>query len=94
MEDITAEDITNCKKVLFTALKDAPMPSKDGLIGDANDDGAVNMKDVLVLRKQLAGMEPIINMANADCNGDGDVNMKDVLLLRKFLAGLIPGFVS
>ena len=94
MEDITAEDTTNCKKVLFTALKDAPMPSEGGLIGDANDDGAVNMKDVLVLRKQLAGMEPIINMANADCNGDGDVNMKDVLLLRKFLAGLIPGFVS
>ena len=89
MEDIAAPDTIDCKKVLFTALKDAPMPSEGGLIGDANDDGAVNMKDVLVLRKQLAGMEPIINMANADCNGDGDVNMKDVLLLRKFLAGLI-----
>ncbi|MCQ2405390.1 MAG: dockerin type I repeat-containing protein, partial [Clostridia bacterium] len=59
------------------------------LLGDANDDGAVNMKDVLALRKQLAGMNPEINMTNADCNEDGDVNMKDVLLLRKFLAGLI-----
>ena len=94
MEDITAEDITNCKKVLFTALKDAPMPSEGGLIGDANDDGAVNMKDVLVARKYLAGLDPTINLDNADCNGDGAVNMKDVLLLRKFLAGLIEGFVS
>ena len=59
------------------------------LLGDANGDGAVNMKDVLVHRKQLAGMSPEINMANADCNEDGDVNMKDVLLLRKFLAGLV-----
>lgn len=58
------------------------------LYGDANDDGAVNMKDVLILRKQLAGLMPIINMANADVNGDGSVNMKDVLELRKYLAGL------
>ena len=59
------------------------------LYGDANDDGAVNMKDVLILRKQLAGMMPIIDMANADVNGDGNVNMKDVLVLRKQLAGLL-----
>lgn len=58
------------------------------LYGDANDDGLVNMKDVLILRKQLAGLMPIINMTNADCNGDGNVNMKDVLELRKYLAGL------
>ncbi len=62
---------------------------EDGLLGDANDDGAVNMKDVLVLRKQLAGMSTEIDMKNADCNEDGEVNMKDVLVLRKFLAGMI-----
>ncbi len=94
MEDIAAEDTTNCKKVLFIALKDAPMPRDGGLIGDANDDGAVNMKDVLVARKYLAGLNPTINFVNADCNGDGAVNMKDVLLLRKFLAGLVEGFIS
>ena len=67
----------------------AKLPTVEKLLGDANDDGAVNMKDVLILRKQLAGMSPEINMINADCNEDGDVNMKDVLMLRKFLAGLI-----
>ena len=55
--------------------------------GDANGDGAVNMKDVLALRKYLAGLDVSLTEA-ADCNGDGAVNMKDVLSLRRFLAGL------
>ena len=58
-------------------------------LGDANGDGAVNMKDVLTLRKQIAGMTVFCHVENADVNGDGDVNMKDVLMLRKFLANII-----
>ena len=59
------------------------------LLGDANDDGNVNMKDVLLMRKFLAGIDVTYNAQNADCNEDGTVNMKDVLQLRKYLAGLI-----
>ena len=59
------------------------------LYGDANDDLGVNMKDVLVMRKFLSGMNVAINMTNADTNADGAVNMKDVLLLRKYLANLV-----
>ena len=64
--------------------------SHDETIGDANGDGAVNMKDVLVLRKVLAGMsvEGYVEAA-ADVTADGAVNMKDVLQLRKFIAGLV-----
>ena len=58
-------------------------------LGDANGDGAVNMKDVLTLRKQIAGMTVFCHVENADVNEDGDVNMKDVLMLRKFLANII-----
>ena len=59
------------------------------LLGDANNDNAVNMKDVLLIRKFLAGMDVSVDMANSDVNEDTFVNMKDVLMLRKFLAGLV-----
>ena len=55
--------------------------------GDVNADGTVNMKDVLGLRRFLAGLDTGV-AGNGDVNGDGDVNMKDVLMLRRYLAGL------
>ena len=64
-------------------------PSIDVIYGDANDDCEVNMKDILVMRKFLAGMKEYIDMKTADANGDGEVNMKDVLLVRKFIANII-----
>ena len=88
MKDITVDDMMNCVGVVMTATEDAPLPS-DKLLGDANDDGNVNMKDVLLARKHLAGIEVTINLDNADCNCDGSVNMKDVLMLRKYLANII-----
>ncbi len=73
-----------------TEPSEQPTGSGDIITGDANGDGLVNMKDVLVLRKVLAGMtvEGYIEAA-ADVTADGAVNMKDVLQLRKFVAGLI-----
>ncbi len=61
-------------------------PSQAVLAGDANNDGVINMKDVLTLRKLLAGIAVEINEAAADFNGDGAINMKDVLGLRKEIA--------
>ncbi len=62
------------------------------LLGDANDDGAVNMKDVLTLRKVLADFDVPMNYYNADVNRDSLVNMKDVLMIRQFLADIIKSF--
>ena len=56
--------------------------------GDANDDGVVNMKDVLVMRKYLGGLDVSCNLRNSDVNADDAVNMKDVLLVRKYIAGM------
>jgi hypothetical protein len=59
--------------------------------GDVNEDGAVNAKDVLRLRRYLAGgwaaPDDALNVASADVNGDDVVNAKDVLRLRRYLAG-------
>lgn len=56
---------------------------------DVNDDGVVDMKDVLNLRKYIAGMNVSINQANSDANGDSKIDLKDVLYIRKTLAHLI-----
>lgn len=57
--------------------------------GDANADGNIDMKDVLTVRKYLAGMDVVIDLDGADAYADGEVNTKDVLALRQYLAGII-----
>ncbi len=66
-----------------------PSEPTTSLLGDANEDSAVNMKDVLLARKYIASLTDNLNLINSDVNEDGTVNMKDVLMLRKFLAGLV-----
>ena len=56
------------------------------LVGDANGDGVINLKDVLVLRKYLAEMPVEIDLVGADMTRDNTVNMKDVLALRLRIA--------
>ena len=68
---------------LPTALAAAEASS---IAGDVNADGTVNMKDVLSLRKALAGLDTVAG--DGDVNLDGDVNMKDILLLRRYLADM------
>ncbi len=54
--------------------------------GDANDDGYVSGKDLILLRQYMAEMDVTIHEANADVNADGYVSGKDVILLRQYLA--------
>lgn len=82
-------DLTGETDVTATAVETTATQATELVCGDANNDGAVNMKDVLVVRKYLADIEVAIDLGNADTNNDGDVNMKDVLNLRKFLAGIV-----
>ena len=56
--------------------------------GDVNGDGAIDMKDVLLLRKFIANVGDPVDEIAADANGDGAIDMKDVLLLRKFIANM------
>ncbi len=60
------------------------------LLGDANDDGDVTSKDVLLTRRYIAGLEDVrdIDAVAADVNIDDDVTSKDVLVMRRFIAGL------
>ena len=53
-----------------------------GLLGDVNDDGKVNVTDVMLLVNHIIGNNStIFNMANADVNGDKKITVTDVMVL-------------
>lgn len=57
-------------------------------VGDVNDDGVVDVADVIVLRRYLAGdYEVVIDEFAADMDNDGYITVADVVLLRRFLVG-------
>ena len=87
-----SESATNTATATATEPAATETGVREILLGDANDDGSVNMKDVLVMRKALAGIEVFVNNFNADVNQDDSVNMKDVLQIRKLLANIIEHF--
>ncbi len=60
----------------------------DCLSGDADNDGSVDLADIVSLARYIAGgWDVTIHEINADVNGDGVLNLKDVVLIRRFLAG-------
>lgn len=56
--------------------------------GDLNEDTSIDVRDVILLRKFIAGgYEVIIDEDSADVLKDGILNVKDVTTLRRFIAG-------
>ena len=63
----------------------------DGLLGDADGNATVNVKDATAIQKVVAGL----SVANydetvADADEDGKVNVKDATAIQKWVAGLLP----
>jgi len=67
-----------------------------GSPGDVNDDGIVNLSDVIYLARYLfrGGPEPVF-MPSADVNTDCQVNIADAIIIAKWYffrwVGLQPG---
>lgn len=59
----------------------------DYIPGDLNTDNAVNMKDVVALRRYIVGDDVVINEPAADVNDDGSAGMKDVVQIRQHIVG-------
>ena len=58
----------------------------NGVLGDVNDDGLVNLDDALLLTAYVVdGSVWLINPFLGDVNGDGLVNMADALLLIAYV---------
>lgn len=58
------------------------------LAGDADGSSSVNLQDVVLLQRYLAGgWGAQVDFDHADVNADGSLDLRDVMLLRRFLAG-------
>ncbi|WP_255884424.1 dockerin type I repeat-containing protein, partial [Ruminococcus sp. zg-921] len=55
--------------------------------GDINEDGKVNLRDVIRLNQFVAGWNVKVNEGAKDVNGDGKVNLRDVIRLNQYVAG-------
>lgn len=60
------------------------------VVGDVNGDGAINMKDSVLLSRYVAKWSGYdgtkVDLAAADTNGDGAINMKDSVILSRYVA--------
>ena len=61
---------------------------KDYEPGDVNDDGKVNVADVIMTRRATAGGYDVkINEKAADVNSDSKVDAADIILMRRYITG-------
>ncbi len=68
-------------------------PSVLGLLGDANEDGVVNVKDATAIQKHIASLITLSDtgVILADADQNSVVNIKDATAIQKFVAGLPTG---
>lgn len=68
-------------------------PVKKVLVGDANEDGYINMGDVTSIIQHIGNRDEYElteqGIANADTNGDGQVTGEDSIIIQRHIAGEI-----
>ena len=69
-------------------------PQDTILLGDADLDGKVNVKDATIIQKSAAGLTLLSDDAKlaADVDGSTTVNVKDATAIQKFVADMETGF--
>ncbi|MBQ9742114.1 MAG: dockerin type I repeat-containing protein [Ruminococcus sp.] len=74
--------------------KDPSEPDVTGLLGDANEDGKVNVKDATAIQKHIASLASLSDTGRilADVDANGNVNIKDATAIQKHVAGMTTGY--
>lgn len=103
VEKITASRVIadNQTRLYYSSTKEKSLTNRDiaiatpvysfdfpAILGDVNDDGLLNAKDILILRRHAADWQIDFNLDNADSNADKKINAKDILVFRKTIANL------
>ena len=66
----------------------------DPILGDANFDGSVDVRDVTAIQKYKAGLTKLTRtgIRAADVTGDEEVSVRDATQIQRYLANIITGF--
>ncbi|MBN1696215.1 MAG: glycoside hydrolase family 11 protein [Spirochaetales bacterium] len=65
----------------------------EGILGDANGDGEIDIRDALVTAQYYVGLAPANFIpAAADTNCDGAISIVDALVIAQYYVGLVDGF--
>ena len=75
--------------VIMSALLIGTGVSAASLSGDANGDGEIDNKDVVILFRFLSGSTKNVVEDNCDYNNDGEINNKDVVILFRWASNPI-----
>jgi len=66
-------------------MVDLVCPADESIMGDLNDDGTLNVQDIIIMINIILGDE--YNEA-ADLSGDGIINILDVIQLINLILGV------
>ena len=66
-------------------MVDVVCPADEGIMGDLNDDGTINVQDIIIMVNIILGVEEY-NEA-ADLSGDSIINVLDVIQLMNLILG-------
>lgn len=82
-EFVSYEDVVAATDVINTAIDNLV---EGVLLGDANDDGRVNIDDATYIQNFLVKLEDVINELAADVNKDGKLTVMDTTMIQVRLA--------
>ena len=86
---VTTEDYTEP-----TTEPTTEAPKKDIILGDADSDSEITIKDATKIQRVAAKIEAFTEdqAKAADVNADGNTNVGDVVLIQRFIALIETGF--
>ncbi|MBQ4464849.1 MAG: dockerin type I repeat-containing protein [Oscillospiraceae bacterium] len=100
-DNTTAAPATSTETVTTTTVAENPTneptaPQAAPMAGDVNDDGKIDIMDVIALNKHLLGSGTLSDRSklNADVDKNGVTDTTDSLNILKFVVELIPSFDS
>ena len=62
------------------------IPVTECIPGDANEDGVVDVLDLVKVKRIILGLDP--PTPGADANQDGDINVLDLVTIKRIILGL------